>query len=105
MPDKDPLFWASLWQALSLSTVWQGALMASVIATLRVLYDGKDLRITHVLLEALLCGALSLSASSLIEYMTWPAGVAVALGGGIGFLGVGSVRELLMRWSGRHVNK
>lgn len=105
MSDKDPLFWASLWQALSLPIPWQGALMASVIATLRALYDGTDLRAFRILLEALLCGALSLSAASLIEYMAWPAGLAIAIGGGIGFLGVGSVRELLLRWSGRHLDK
>ncbi|WP_263139414.1 phage holin, lambda family [Pseudomonas sp. RIT-PI-AD] len=101
----DPLVWVALWHALSISAIWQGAIMASVVAVLRVLYDGKERRWTRILLEALICGALSRSASSLIEYMSWPASVAVAMGGAIGFLGVSSIRDLLSRWAGRRADQ
>lgn len=105
MPEKDPSLWASVWLALSASPTWQGFLMASIISALRVLYDGKETRKTRIVLESLLCGALSLSASSLIEWMDWPSSLAVAMGGAIGFLGVTTIREYLIRWAGKHADQ
>ncbi|RMQ98467.1 Holin [Pseudomonas savastanoi pv. glycinea] len=102
MPDK-PDSWAALWVALS-NPLWQGAIMAVLISFLRVLYDAKETSKSRIVLEALICGALSLVASSLIEWMEWPPSLSVAAGGSIGFLGVTAIRELVARFIGRKVD-
>lgn len=105
MPEKDPAFWVSVWLAFTSNATWQGAVMASVIAILRVLYDGQEKRWTRVVLESLICGGLSLTASSLIEWLSWPSSMAVVLGGAIGFLGVTSIRDVLLKWAGRRADQ
>jgi lambda family phage holin len=104
MLDKDPgvLLQAWDWLILKLSDpLWQGAVMAATISLLRVLYEGKEANKWRVILEALICGALSLSASSVIEWMAWPSSLSVAAGGTIGFIGVTAIRELIIRFLGR----
>lgn len=102
MPDK-PDSWAALWVALS-NPLWQGAIMAVLISCLRILYDAKETSKRRMIFEALICGGLSLSASSVIEWMEWPSNLSVAAGGAIGFLGVTAIRELVTRFLGRKVD-
>jgi lambda family phage holin len=102
-PDKDPSIWADIWFALS-SPTWQGAIMAVIISVLRVLYDANETRKLRVVLEALICGGLSLSASSIIEWMAWPSSLSVSAGGAIGFIGVATIRELIIRLIGKKVD-
>ncbi|PYD24337.1 phage holin family protein, partial [Pseudomonas syringae] len=70
MPDK-PDTWARIVAAIS-NPLWQGMIMAIVVSLLRILYDAKETSKRRILFEALICGSLSLVASSLIEWMTWP---------------------------------
>ncbi|AZF09550.1 phage holin, lambda family [Pseudomonas sp. R2-37-08W] len=100
MPEKNPDFWAQVWLVLS-NPLWQGAIMAFTITLLRVLYDAKEPNYWRIFFEALLCGALSLSASSIIEWMSWPPSLSVAAGGTIGFIGVTAIRDLIMRFLGK----
>jgi lambda family phage holin len=100
MPEKTPDFWAHVWLIIT-TPLWQGAIMAATISLLRVLYEGKEANKWRVVLEALICGALSLSASSVIEWMAWPSSLSVAAGGTIGFIGVTAIRELIIRFLGR----
>ena len=107
MLDKDPDLWAQAWEWLRLKLsdpLWQGAVMAATISLLRVLYEGKEANKWRVVLEALICGALSLSASSVIEWMAWPSSLSVAAGGAIGFIGVTAIRELIIRFLGRRAD-
>ncbi|QHF02433.1 phage holin, lambda family [Pseudomonas asturiensis] len=99
MPEK-PDTWAALWVALSNPSV-QGLIMAVIVSLLRILYDAKETSKRRIFFEALICGALSLVASSLIEWMAWPPSLSVAAGGSIGFLGVTAIRELVTRFLGR----
>ena len=99
MPDK-PDTWAKIWLALS-NPLWQGAIMAITVSLLRVMYDAKETSKRRILFESLICGSLSLVASSVIEWMTWPPSLSVAAGGTIGFLGVTAIRELVTRFLGR----
>ena len=78
--------------------------MAGTISALRVLYEGKEANKWRVLLEALMCGGLSLSASSVIEWMAWPSSLSVGAGGAIGFIGVTAFRELVIKFLGRKVD-
>ncbi|MBS7440276.1 phage holin, lambda family [Pseudomonas syringae] len=102
MPDK-PDTWARIVAAIS-NPLWQGMIMAIVVSLLRILYDAKETSKRRILFEALICGALSLVASSLIEWMAWPPSLSVAAGGTIGFLGVTAIRELVTRFIGRKVD-
>lgn len=102
MPEK-PDTWAALWVALS-NPLWQGAIMAILISCLRVLYDAKETSKRRIVFEALICGGLALSASSVIEWMEWPSNLSVAAGGTIGFLGVTAIREMVTRFLGRKVD-
>jgi lambda family phage holin len=92
------------WLRLKLSDpLWQGAVMAATISLLRVLYEGKEANKWRVILEALICGALSLSASSsVIEWMAWPSSLSIAAGGTIG---VTAIRELIIRFLGRKADR
>lgn len=78
--------------------------MAIIISFLRVLYDAKETSKIRILLESLICGALSLSASSVIEWMNWPPSLAIAAGGTIGFIGVTAIRELILKFIGKKVD-
>ncbi|MEQ7920234.1 phage holin, lambda family [Xanthomonas sp. WHRI 1810A] len=100
MPEKNPDFWAQVWLVLS-NPLWQGAIMAATISLLRVLYEAKEQNKWRIVFEALICGALSLSASSVIEWMSWPSSLSVGAGGTIGFIGVTAIRELIIRFLGR----
>lgn len=102
-PDKDPSTWAGIWLALT-EPSWQGAIMAVIISVLRVLYDAKETSKLRILLEALICGGLSLSASSIIEWMAWPSNLSIGAGGAIGFIGVTAIRELIIRLISRKVD-
>ncbi|KFE50949.1 phage holin, lambda family [Pseudomonas syringae] len=101
MPDKNPDSWAQVWLILS-TPLWQGAIMAATITFLRALYEAKEANKWRILFESLICGALSLSASSIIDWMTWPPSLSVAAAGGaIGFIGVTAIRDLIIRFLGR----
>lgn len=100
MPEKNPDFWAQVWLVLS-NPLWQGAIMAATVSLLRVMYEAKEANKWRIVFEALICGALSLSASSIIEWMAWPPSLSVAAGGAIGFIGVTVIRELIIKFLGR----
>jgi lambda family phage holin len=99
MPDR-PESWAKFWDALT-NPLIQGAIMAILISFLRVLYDSKETNKCRIFSEAMICGGLSLSASSIISWMAWPENLSVAAGGAIGFLGVTAIREILVKFLGR----
>lgn len=102
MLDKDPTFWAEGWSFVtSLSAAAKGAIMAFFIAYLRIMYDGKETRKVATLLETLLCGALSLSATSVIKWLNMPPDMDIAIGGAIGFIGVNTLRDEILRFIDR----
>ncbi len=72
--------------------------MAVVIAVLRAIYDGKEKRWIRILLEALICGGLTLAAASVIAWLDLPESLAIAFGGAMGFLGVIQARRLALRY-------
>ena len=105
MMDKDPTLWAEAWAFVtSLSAATKGAIMSFVIAYLRVMYDGKETHTVRTLLEALLCGALSLCATSVIKWLNMPQDMAIAIGGAIGFFGVNTLREKILHLIDRNID-
>lgn len=77
---------------------WQGFIMSFFIAILRVIYDAKETRPMRIFLEALICGGLSLCASTVIGWAGLPQSLSVAAGGAIGFIGVMKIREIALRY-------
>ena len=77
MPDR-PDTWMAIWAALTgLSATVKGAGMAVLISILRVIYDGEEADRTRMFLEALICGSLSLTAASIIQWLGLPDDVAI----------------------------
>lgn len=74
-------------------------LMAVFMVVLRIAYMGGGWK--RMLLEGLLCGALTLTFASALEYLNWPKSLSVAIGGGIGFIGVDTFRALALRFAGK----
>jgi len=72
-----------------------GAVLLSVaVAGLRIAYNGGGLK--QILLEGMLCGALTLTASSGMEYYGLSRDLSIAIGGSIGFIGVEQFRKLVL---------
>lgn len=92
MPEKDMAAWSALmaWLAAHQPQISAFALSA-VIAGLRVVYSGGSRR--QMLLEAALCGLMTLAAIPLLAYFGLPQSMATVTGGAIGFIGVEKLRE------------
>ncbi|ADU69451.1 phage holin, lambda family [Pantoea sp. At-9b] len=95
---NDPHSWPDIYELLQ--SWWRGdtpigaVLLAIVMAGLRIAYSGGGWK--KMLLEGLLCGALTLTAASGLEYLSIPKALSVGIGGGIGFIGVEQFRKLLI---------
>ena len=74
-----------------------GALMAVFISILRVIYDQRETKPMRIVLESLICGALSLTASSGILALGLNMNWAIFAGGTIGYLGSESVRSFAIK--------
>lgn len=83
---------------------WRGetpigaVLLAIATAFLRAAYTGGGWKKT--LLEGLLCGALTLAIVSALEYFDLPKSLSVAIGGGVGFVGVEQFRAFFLNFIG-----
>lgn len=92
MPAKDPNNWQ--WLVNMLASVWPelyAALLAFCVALARALHAGG--KPVKSLLEAVLCGCLTLSLSPLLNHFGLSQDLAVAIGAGIAFLGVEWLRD------------
>lgn len=75
-----------------------GAVVMSIgMAGLRIAYFGGGGGWKRKTLEILLCGALTLTFASALEYVGWPKSLSVAIGGGVGLIGVDAIRGAAMR--------
>lgn len=74
-----------------------GVLMAIFMAVVRVLYDDKETKPQRIIIEALLCGALSLTATYGITALGLNIHWAIFVGGTIGYLGPQSVRQYVTK--------
>jgi len=96
--NNDPHSWPD-WIGL-LQSWWRGdtplgaVLLSICMAGLRVAYGGGGWK--KMVLEGLLCGALTLTASSGLAYFDLPKNICIAIGGGIGFIGVEQFRKLVL---------
>ena len=73
-----------------------GAVLLSVaMAVLRIAYVGGGWK--KMVLEGLMCGAMTLTAVSALEYFSLPQSLSIAIGGALGFVGVEQVRTVATR--------
>ena len=82
-----------------------GALMAMFMAILRVVYGKEETKPTRVVLEGLICGLLSLTASSAITAMGLNVNWSVFVGGVIGYLGSATVRSMAISFFKKKIDK
>ena len=75
-----------------------GAIMAVVMSVIRVVYDRKETSILRIVLESLICGALSVSAGSALEALGYGQNWYLFCGGMIGFMGSQSIRALANKY-------
>lgn len=80
-----------------------GVVMAVTIAILRVIYDKEETSTSRVLLEGLICGALTLTAGSAIEALGISHDWHLFLGGVIGFIGSHSIRQIAIKYINRKI--
>lgn len=74
-----------------------GVFLSIVIAILRIYHDATERKLWRIMIEAALCGGLSLAASSGVRALGLSAEAAIFVGGAIGYLGPVSTREIAMR--------
>lgn len=102
MPDKVISTWLALWD--SMPEPLRAAIIATLVAMVRVMYDDKEPRILRRVLEAVLCGAIALGVAELAEAVGLPSGYATFAGGAIGLLGADQVREWAKRIAQKRVD-
>lgn len=73
---------------------FRAAMLAALVALLRIVYDDKEPRWFRRVLEATLCGCIALGVAYLSEGLGLKAGWATFLGASIGLLGADQVREI-----------
>ena len=85
--------WLELFQSWWRGDTPLGAVIMSIVmAGLRIAYFGGGGGWKRKTLEILLCGALTLTFASALEYVGWPKSLSVAIGGGVGLIGVDAIR-------------
>lgn len=95
---NDPHSWPDFLELLH--SWWRGdtplgaVLLSVIMAGLRIAYGGGGWK--KMLLEGHLCGALTLTVASGLEYLSIPKNLSVGIGGGIGFIGVEQFRKLII---------
>lgn len=95
MPDK-PDTWAIALAWLSQhSPLLYAAGLSCVMAGLRITYGGGTRR--QVLVEGAICGGLTLTMISGLEFFGLPQSMSTFVGGWVGFLGVEKVRTIADR--------
>ncbi|MCS3456249.1 phage holin, lambda family [Aeromonas rivuli] len=100
MPTKDPTLWAALlaWLMDNWPSVY-GALLALIIAFLRITYAGGSGR--RRLIESSLCGFITLAAATGTQLLGIPAEATPFLGGMVGLLGMDIIRGKAERLFGK----
>lgn len=102
MPVKETGFWVDVWNWMNTNTpLISGALLALAVAFARSRKEGEDLKAS--LLEAVLCGMLSLGIISAFEYVGLPPNLATLFGVMIGFLGTKKIAEIADAIIGRKI--
>lgn len=97
--NNDPHSWTELIDLLH--SWWRGdtpvgaVLLSVIMAVLRIAYGGGGWK--KMSLEGLMCGAMTLTVVSGLDYINLPQSLSIAIGGALGFVGVEQVRTIANR--------
>lgn len=80
-----------------------GVLMAFFMAIFRMKYSGESRGKTFI--EGFLCGALTLTAVSTLNFFNIPQNMTIGIGGFIGFVGVRKINNQLSKYLSSRVSK
>lgn len=80
-----------------------GVLMAVGMSVLRMKYSGESQG--NTIIEGLLCGALTLTTVSAMNFFHVPRDMTVAIGGFIGFVGVKKISNYLSLYLNSRIKK
>lgn len=100
LEQKDVSILTSIALWLDQHTTFGAVIFSAWIAVLRMVYDGRH-DAWKMMLEAVLCGSLTLALTSAMSVFGMEPGSASFIGGVVGFIGVDKVRSNLDRWLGR----
>lgn len=85
---------------------WIGGFVFSfVLSFVRVIYEKEETTFVRIMLESLICGALTVATGSILEQMGYGQHWYLGVGGIIGFMGTQSVRALANRLLNKKVDK
>ncbi|BBP82868.1 phage holin, lambda family [Metapseudomonas otitidis] len=96
MPDRPDTWGALLDWLREQSLPLYAAALAFAMAVLRILYGGGTRQ--QMLVEGALCGGLTLTLCSALEWLNIPISMSTFVGGWVGFLGVEKIREIAGRF-------
>ena len=85
-----------LWESIPVPI--RAALLAAIVALLRVYYDNNEPRTLRRLIEAGLCGAISFGLAEGLVAASVPPGMATFAGGFVGLLGADKAREVARKY-------
>ena len=98
---NDSDLWRQFWQ--NLPEPYKAAVLATLVAVLRVFYDGREPRWFRRVLEAALCGAIALAIATLCGAIGLADGWGTFLGASVGLFGADQVREWGRRFASKRI--
>lgn len=103
VPEKNFAVWVALWE--SLPEPLRAAIMAWVVAMLRIVYDRKEPSWMRRLLESSLCGAIGYGVAAGAEAFGLAPGASIFFGSAVGLLGVDWVRVQARRVADKRISQ
>jgi lambda family phage holin len=100
---EDPAVLHTFWDLLP--EPFKAAILATIIAIFRVMYDGREPRFLRRAMEACLCGFIAFGLAAGLESIDVPSGMATFLGAAVGLLGADKVREFAQQYVTSRVDK
>lgn len=82
-----------------------GFLLSVCVAALRVIFNQEETSAMRIVLESLLCGALTLTAGSAIEAAGYDSSWTLFAGGLIGFMGSQTIRVFANRFITKKIDE
>lgn len=98
MPDKPDTWVVALAWLNDHFPLMGAALLSAAMAVLRITYGGGTRR--QMLVEGAICGGLTVTIISGLEFFGLPQTMSTFVGGWVGFLGVEKIRTLADRYLG-----
>lgn len=79
--------------------------MAFVMSVLRIIYDKQETSVMRILLESLICGALTIASGSALDALGYGQEWYLFCGGFIGFMGSQFIRKLAQKLVMRKIDE